>query len=897
MLALLSSPVEAHEGPAPTKPTGLSAEAYHNHVILTWDDPSDESVDDYEILRRNHDTDAQGQFTTLVENTGTPETTYTDIKVGAQTHYAYRVKAINEHGTSEASISAQGHTPAATKPTAERSAATVRHPSNRDFWFTTDNGDPTGIWCGDQTMYVADDNDLRVYAYNVLGGAHQSTLGFALESEQTHPRGAFANADTMWVADRDGRIFAYTISVGSSYGNRDTTKEFLAQTDNGYLAGIHSITAKDMFFAVDIVDEQLYTYNTDEDSGSLGDRVESADFDLIPDYAKPRSLWSNEADTIWVLDAERKRVFAYEIGPSGASSGTRLPAREIALDPLNANPWGICSDGDVMWVADQVEKRVYAYDLPPVPSGDITGITFDEIEEQQAKITVEIENPDSASKSVKLSYGLEPDGPTTTTDAKTTTGTEVSFTLTGLTAGKAYRLSAIMGTETLTTSGFRTWSKSYTLRKHLKLSVVPRFREDYPWIREVYREMRRVHTPVQARSGYLGSLFNSCDDAVGDAYIPHQNNGLHECEITKLIIGNDYVENTEFVIHELGHVGTIGTNFMAEDSESVGMGWLYYQDLENGSDDNTCAPAELFADAIQEVFLSNSDTAYYHLCPETSSRPSETALSVARSALQGEVPEWLGDEYGATGLAYDTSDDPMYDQMYDLEEIWRDVKMLSSSKADRESAIYAFRHAFGGYCDRVIAHFSGMHEDRGVAIGMSRNPWKAGGCVPQAVEAPVVTGTSLSWNKPAYDGGLSLTRYEVEWKSGDQEFHSSRKATIYDLTNLTYQNDAFGPGTTIRISASNIHGRGEYAMPCILNPGDLLVRGGHGREVPGERIGRRLRVRTRSRPPERQQRGPVVHRRIHHPLHRPPHRRHCVVHRECVHKPGRRRRSPVPSRA
>ena len=40
-MALLFSPVQAQEGSAPAKPTGLSATASHDQVVLTWDDPVD----------------------------------------------------------------------------------------------------------------------------------------------------------------------------------------------------------------------------------------------------------------------------------------------------------------------------------------------------------------------------------------------------------------------------------------------------------------------------------------------------------------------------------------------------------------------------------------------------------------------------------------------------------------------------------------------------------------------------------------------------------------------------------------------------------------------------------------------------------------------------------------
>ncbi len=99
--------------PVPDKPTGLEATASNGQVVLTWDDPDDDSITGYVILRRLPGVDAEGHFDELVANTGTASTTYTDTSVSAETRYTYRIKAINEHGTSERSRWVHIDTPAA----------------------------------------------------------------------------------------------------------------------------------------------------------------------------------------------------------------------------------------------------------------------------------------------------------------------------------------------------------------------------------------------------------------------------------------------------------------------------------------------------------------------------------------------------------------------------------------------------------------------------------------------------------------------------------------------------------------------------------------------------------------------------------------------------------------
>ena len=100
----------------PAKPTGLDATATHDSVSLTWDDPGDDTITGYVILRRIPGVDPEGHFDVLVANTGTAATTYTDDTVSAETRYTYRIKAINGAGTSERSRWSHIDVPAAPVP-------------------------------------------------------------------------------------------------------------------------------------------------------------------------------------------------------------------------------------------------------------------------------------------------------------------------------------------------------------------------------------------------------------------------------------------------------------------------------------------------------------------------------------------------------------------------------------------------------------------------------------------------------------------------------------------------------------------------------------------------------------------------------------------------------------
>ena len=135
-------PDEAAAPEPPGKPTGLEATATHDSVTLTWDDPGDDSITGYVILRRVPGVDPEGQFRELVADTGTDATTYTDNTVSAETRFTYRVKAINEHGVSERSRWFHIDTPAAPVPDKPRGlSATASHDSVTLTW--DDPGDDT----------------------------------------------------------------------------------------------------------------------------------------------------------------------------------------------------------------------------------------------------------------------------------------------------------------------------------------------------------------------------------------------------------------------------------------------------------------------------------------------------------------------------------------------------------------------------------------------------------------------------------------------------------------------------------------------------------------------------------------------------------------------------------
>ena len=149
-LALTAGDSAHAQTAVPAAPTGLTAPTVaHNSVTLSWDDPGDTSITGYRILRRDPVNQAPGVFSTIVSNTGSAATSYTDGTVAAKTRYVYRVKSINAAGLSGQSNYVNAETPAApvspsapAKPTGL--AGSVSHDSVALSWNDPEDDSITG---------------------------------------------------------------------------------------------------------------------------------------------------------------------------------------------------------------------------------------------------------------------------------------------------------------------------------------------------------------------------------------------------------------------------------------------------------------------------------------------------------------------------------------------------------------------------------------------------------------------------------------------------------------------------------------------------------------------------------------------------------------------------------
>ena len=214
-------------------------------MVLTWDDPYDDTITGYVILRRNRETDAQGQFTELAPDTGTAATTYTDDTVAAETPYTYRIKAINAHGTSERSRWFHIDTLAGPEPTPEPESV-----SEGDADLPNDNSTPgrvavggsaTGAigTAGDQDRFAVELVAGRTYQFDLTGspgggGTLPDTFFRAIYNSAGQYQPDSYNDD--FDGSRDSRVTFTPTESGTHYarvsGDRDEVGSYtLSVTD------------------------------------------------------------------------------------------------------------------------------------------------------------------------------------------------------------------------------------------------------------------------------------------------------------------------------------------------------------------------------------------------------------------------------------------------------------------------------------------------------------------------------------------------------------------------------------------------------------------------------------------------------------------------------------------
>ena len=245
----------------------------------------------------------------------------------------------------------------------------VRKPALDFAPLASDNTFASDIWSDDETMWVLDSNDEKIYAYNLSTKARDSAKDFntLTVDRNSHPSGIWSDGVTMWVSQGGNRsdstyaIYAYNLSTKA----RDSAKDFTRLASGvGGPSGLWSDGVT--MWVADDAGDSIDAYNL-----STKARDSAKDFTRQTlsgaGNNNPVGIWS-DGTTMWVSDRSDDRLYAYSLRNRTRDASKDFNTLRAAG---NTNPTGIWSDGVTMWVADDGGTRfnnanIYAYQLQPL---------------------------------------------------------------------------------------------------------------------------------------------------------------------------------------------------------------------------------------------------------------------------------------------------------------------------------------------------------------------------------------------------------------------------------------------------------------------------------------------------------------------------------------------------
>ncbi len=232
---------------------------------------------------------------------------------------------------------------------AQAVSATVRGPQveQAGFPLARANSRPSGIWSDGETVWVADLEDAKLYAYGRADGEREPGKDMATEPG---PMGLWSDGETLWVAGLEGGLRAHRLADGARLAERD-----LALEGEEAPAGVWS--DGETVWAAGWLGDRVRAYRLAD-----GERLASRDIPLKGENLMPVGLWS-DGETLWVADW-RERLYAYRLG-----DGRRVPQRDVEVSGTDADPTGLWSGGGTLLWTGWEGREVRAYRLPATGAG------------------------------------------------------------------------------------------------------------------------------------------------------------------------------------------------------------------------------------------------------------------------------------------------------------------------------------------------------------------------------------------------------------------------------------------------------------------------------------------------------------------------------------------------
>ena len=249
-----------------------------------------------------------------------------------------------------------------------------------DFELKGGNADPTGIWADGETMWVVDNSDKAVYAYKMSGkewAIQNDDKTFPFSTQSLQGAGIWSDGTTMWVSDQQiNKLFAYQNeeSADGIFGNPDVAGDFTTLRSDNVLSP-RGLWGDDETLWVANKKNKLFAYTLANENRDSNKDVTLSDIDGNSGAPSIWDFWANES-TIYIINNNGKSELpAYQRKVKENGKLVRDSGKDITLSTDNGNPKGIWSNGTVIWVSDETADKIFAYRMPTA-SGATGGSDF-----------------------------------------------------------------------------------------------------------------------------------------------------------------------------------------------------------------------------------------------------------------------------------------------------------------------------------------------------------------------------------------------------------------------------------------------------------------------------------------------------------------------------------------
>ena len=223
---------------------------------------------------------------------------------------------------------------------------------------------PRGIWSDGTTLWVADDDDDDLEAYDLETGGYIKRID--LDSSNNQPGDIWSDGEIMWVAEFDPpKVYAYDLATGDRKEDRD-----IDELDPNQRTAWDIWSDGETIWVNPHGGGKLYAYDP-----ATGDRKAGKDITLSS--AGDRGMWS-DGETLWMLfgsggDGRMASYLLSSYEPISAES-----SRELA--GANDKPWGIWSDAETLYVADEDDDKVYTYNVPKSDNAELKSLSLSPVD-------------------------------------------------------------------------------------------------------------------------------------------------------------------------------------------------------------------------------------------------------------------------------------------------------------------------------------------------------------------------------------------------------------------------------------------------------------------------------------------------------------------------------------